>query len=290
MADTHNATPDPTINPTRHPYTLVAQAIAFIRAHAVDQPSLDMIAAHIGLSTFQCQRVFSEWAGVSPKRFLQYVTKERAREALRHTHDVLSTSLLVGLSGPGRLHDLIVTCEAMSPGEVKLHGAGITIEHGVAPTPFGPALLGWTTRGVCHVEFIDDACTRPSEQLHAHWPKATLRENHIAAGDLAQKIFPTIPAPGQLHLVLKGSNFQIKVWEALIRIPPGHVMSYGQLATLAGAPRAARAVGTAMAANTVGYLIPCHRVIRSDGDTGSYRWGSTRKAALLAWEAARATA
>lgn len=280
--------------PASHPYTLVAQAIAFIRAQAVEQPSLDTIAAHIGLSTFQCQRMFSQWAGVSPKRFLQYVTKERAREALRNTADVLTTSLLVGLSGPGRLHDLIVTCEAMSPGEVQLQGAGITIDYGVATTPFGPALLGWTSRGVCHMEFIDDAFVRLgeqlSEQLSAHWPHATLRENHSAAADLTQKIFPTIPAPGQLHLVLKGSNFQIKVWEALLRIQPGQVMSYGQLATLAGAPGAARAVGTAMAANTVGYLIPCHRVIRCDGETGNYRWGATRKAALLAWEAARAIA
>ena len=182
----------------------------------------------------------------------------------------------------------MVTCEAMSPGELKSHGAGITIEYGIADTPFGSAMIGWTTRGICHFEFIDDASIGPSSTLRAHWPNATLHENHTAGDALAQKIFPTTPAPGRLHLVLKGSNFQIKVWEALLRVPPGQLMSYSQLATLAGVPRASRAVGTAMAANTIGYLIPCHRVIRNDGETGSYRWGPTRKAALLAWEAARA--
>ena len=271
-----------------HPYVLVARAIDFIRANAVAQPSLETIAEHTGLSAFHFQRLFSEWAGVSPKRFLQYVTKERAREALRNASNILSTSLSVGLSTPSRLHDLIVTCEAMSPGELKSQGAGITVEHGVADTPFGPAMIGWTTRGVCHFEFIDDASMNAAKKLQAHWPNATLRENQGDTACLAQKIFPTTPAPGQLHLVLKGSNFQIKVWEALLRVQPGQLMSYSQLAALAGVPRASRAVGTAMAANSIGYLIPCHRVIRNDGDTGSYRWGPTRKAALLAWEAARA--
>ena len=271
-----------------HPYAQVAQAIDFIRENAVAQPSLEAIAAHIGLSPFHLQRLFSEWAGVSPKRFLQYVTKEHAKEALRQASDVLSASLSVGLSTPSRLHDLIVTCEAMSPGELKSQGAGINIEYGVGDTPFGSAMIGWTARGVCHFEFVDDASIRPSGTLQAHWPNAILLENNRAAYALAQKIFPMTPAPGKLHLVLKGSNFQIKVWEALLRVQPGQLMSYSQLATLAGVPRASRAVGTAMAANTIGYLIPCHRVIRSDGDTGSYRWGPTRKAALLAWEAARA--
>ena len=271
-------------------YAGIAQAIDYLRQHAAAQPTLGDIAAHVGMSTFYFQRLFAQWAGVSPKRFLQHLTKERARHVLRESADILAASFELGLSAPSRLHDLIVSCEAMSPREFKLNGAGVLIEHGTASTPFGPALIGWTTRGVCHFEFHDASAEQMAAAyrgLRDHWAHATLCDNNLAAAALAQKIFPTTPTPGNLHLVLRGTNFQIKVWEALLRIPPGRVMSYGQLATFAGAPRASRAVGSAMAANTIAYLIPCHRVIRSDGEIGQYRWHPTRKAALLGWEAAR---
>ena len=271
-------------------YVAVARAIDYIRKHALQQPTLDDIAAHIGMSPFHFQRLFAQWAGVSPKRFLQYLTKERARQVLLQTSDILAASLELGLSTPSRLHDLIVSCEAMTPGEFKQNGAGVAIEYGTTSTPFGLALIASTERGVCHFEFFDAAETPLDialQSLRDHWPHAALIENHAAARRLAQQIFPATPTPGTLHLVLRGTNFQIKVWEALLRIPPGRMMSYGQLAKMAGVPRASRAVGSAMAANTIGYLIPCHRVIRSDGDFGHYRWHPTRKAALLGWEAAR---
>ena len=274
-------------------YTAIAQAIDYIRRHAANQPPLEDIAAHVGMSAFHFQRLFAQWAGVSPKRFLQHLTKERARQVLRESSDILAASLELGLSTPSRLHDLIVSCEAMSPGEFKLQGTGVAIVYGFASTPFGSALIGWTPRGVCHFEFHeDDAAQREAARrcLYAHWPHAILTENNSAAESLARKIFPATPTPGTLHLVLRGTNFQIKVWEALLRIPPGRMLSYGQLATFAGTPRASRAVGSAMAANTIAYLIPCHRVIRSDGDIGQYRWHPTRKAALLGWEAARLAA
>ncbi len=275
-------------------YATVARAIGYIRLHAMHQPSLENIAAHVGLSAFHFQRLFTQWAGVSPKRFLQHITKQHALEVLRESTDILDASLQLGLSAPSRLHDLIVSCEAMSPGEFKQQGAGLVIEYGLSATPFGNALIGWTARGVCHFEFVDDAAIQPDaaqsnvllERLRMEWPHALINENKIAALTLAQKIFPSTPTPGNLHLVLKGTNFQIKVWEALLRIPPGRMLSYSQLATMAGAPKASRAVGSAMAANTIGYLIPCHRVIRHDGDIGHYRWDPTRKAALLGWEAA----
>ncbi len=275
-------------------YAAIARAIDYIRQHAMQQPPLDDIAAHVGMSPFHFQRLFAQWAGVSPKRFLQYLTKERARQVLLETSDILEASLELGLSTPSRLHDLIVSCEAMSPGEFKHNGAGVAIEYGTAATPFGMALIASTARGVCHFEFCDaffsEAGMPPDaalQSLRSHWPHATLIENNAAAKRLAEKIFPATPTRGTLHLVLRGTNFQIKVWEALLRIPPGRMMSYSQLATLAGAPRASRAVGSAMAANTIGYLIPCHRVIRNDGDIGHYRWNPIRKAALLGWEAAR---
>jgi AraC family transcriptional regulator of adaptative response/methylated-DNA-[protein]-cysteine methyltransferase len=271
-------------------YATVAEAIRYLRLHAQRQPSLDDIAAHVGMSPFHFQRLFVQWAGVSPKRFLQHLTKERARDVLRETPDILDAAFQLGLSSPSRLHDLVVSCDAMSPGELKQGGAGVMIGYGFAGTPFGQAFIGWTARGVCHVEFFDEGLMQPAaplQALRAAWPSASLNENQTAAEELAQKIFPVTPAQGKLHLVLKGTNFQIKVWEALLRIPPGRMLSYSQLAALAGVPRASRAVGSAMAANTIGYLIPCHRVIRNDGDIGHYRWDPVRKAALLGWEAAR---
>jgi len=268
---------------------MVARAIAFIRSHARRQPTLKEISDSLGLSEFHLQRIFSEWAGVSPKRFLQYVTKEYARQALRSSEDLLSVTLEAGLSSPGRLHDLMVTCEAMSPGEIKTLGAGLEIRFGEAPTPFGNALIAWTARGICHLGFVEDTASANAVAcLQQDWPAATLVQDRQRALQLATEIFNARPPAQPLHLMLRGTNFQIKVWEALISVAPGEVVSYTQLAHRAGAPKARRSVGTAIGKNDIALLIPCHRVIRETGEIGSYRWGSARKAALLAWEAAQA--
>ena len=269
----------------RHQYAAVARAIAFIRANAARQPSLAEIAAVAHVSEFHLQRLFSAWAGLSPKRFLQYLTKEHAREALRASTGVLDAALDAGLSGPGRLHDLMVSCEALTPGEIRTQGAGVELRHGYATTPLGDALLGWTARGVCHLAFCDDDHAAKLEILHKDWPAANFVRDDEAARALAARIFPAAPTPGKLHLLLRGTNFQIKVWEALLKIPPASLVSYGQLAGHLGRPRAARAVGSAVAANSIAWLIPCHRVIREDGDSSNYRWGVERKLALRAWEA-----
>lgn len=266
-------------------YAVVARAIDYLRRHALQQPSLAEVAQAVHLSEFHLQRVFAAWAGISPKRFLQYLTKEHARQALQASQDLLSVTAASGLSSAGRLHDLMVSCEAMTPGEIKRGGADLTLGWGHALTPFGDALVGWTPRGLCYLAFLEgDAPVRQAE-LQARWPAADYRRDDAQAQQWMDRVFTRTPQPGTLHLVLRGTNFQLKVWEALLRVEPSRVVSYSQLAQLAGAPRAQRAVGSALAANTIGYLIPCHRVIRESGDIGHYRWGSERKAAMLAWEA-----
>lgn len=270
-------------------YETVARAIAYIRSHARRQPTLNEISASLGLSEFHLQRMFSEWAGVSPKRFLQYVTKQYAKRALRESADVLSVTLDTGLSSPGRLHDLMVTCEAMSPGEIKALGAGLEIRFGDAPTPFGNALIAWTPRGICHLGFVEGAAMAHAVAgLQQDWPAAVLVQDRQRALQLASEIFHAGPSTQALHLMLRGTNFQIKVWEALISVASGEIVSYTQLAQRAGIPQAHRSVATAIAKNSIALLIPCHRVIRESGEIGSYRWGPDRKAALLAWEAAQA--
>jgi AraC family transcriptional regulator of adaptative response/methylated-DNA-[protein]-cysteine methyltransferase len=268
-------------------YATVAQAIAFIRANAQRQPSLQEIAAAVGLSEFHLQRLFSAWAGLSPKRFLQYLTKEHARAALRASAGVLDAALDAGLSGPGRLHDLMVSCEALTPGEVRELGGGVDLHYGLAATPCGDALFGWTASGLCHLAFCDDDREARLDELRGEWPAARLCRDDEGALALAGLVFPATPEPGRLHLLLRGTNFQIKVWEALLRTPPATLVSYGQLAAAAGSPRAQRAVGSALAANPIAYLIPCHRVIRENGESGAYRWGTERKMALRAWELGR---
>ncbi len=277
---------DTTRESARH-YQLVAQAIAYLRAQALQQPSLAEIAQHVGVSEHHFQRMFTDWAGVSPKRFLQYLTKEHAKLALRQSADVLTATYAAGLSAPGRLHDLIVSCEAVTPGEYKLQGAGLTIGYGYAETPFGQAALGWTPRGICYFEFLGDPEPGIPVGLLSAWSKAHLERDDEFAREWSARIFPGVPKAGRLHVVLRGTNFQLKVWEALLRIEPGRVVSYSQLATMVGAPNAQRAVGTALAANIVAYLIPCHRVIRENSEISHYRWDVSRKAAMLAWEAAR---
>lgn len=269
-------------------YQSVARAIDFIRAHAKRQPELGEIASHLGFSEHHFQRLFSEWAGISPKRFLQYVTKEYAREALRRSGDILSVAADAGLSGPGRLHDLMVSCEAMSPGEIKALGAGLEIRYGTAPTPFGLAQIAWTARGICHLGFFDaDGTPCAVACLRQEWPNATFLPDDSSALSHAATIFESNASARRLHLMLRGTNFQIKVWEALLSVPAGEVVSYSQLAARTGTPKACRSVGSAIGANCIALLIPCHRVIREGGEIGSYRWGSERKAAMIAREAAQ---
>ena len=269
-------------------YETVAEAIRFVRTHAGSQPSLNEIARHVRLSPHHLQRVFANWAGISPKRFLQFLTKEHAKDLLRRSRDVLSVASDAGLSGPGRLHDLMVVCEAMTPGEIGARGAGLTISYGFAESPFGRVLVGTTARGVCHLRFVETDSDQAAEaDLRAEWPKATFIRDDAAAHRLGKALFgPGGPDSAPLRVLLKGTNFQIKVWEALLRIPAGKVASYSGLAAAMGMPAAQRAVGSAVARNPVAYLVPCHRVIRESGDFNQYRWGVERKAALLAWESA----
>ncbi len=274
-----------------HPdYHRIETAIRYLEQHAAEQPSLERVAAHIGLSPCHFQRLFSAWAGVSPKRFLQYLTVENAKGLLRGSASVLDTALEVGLSGPGRLHDLFVGAEGMTPGEYKHRGRELELQFGFHPTPFGDCLLAMTSRGICRLAFVEPGeRAGVLEELRQSWSEATLVENPAAVARQLEQIFP--PAGGQsrqgLKVLLKGTNFQLKVWEALLRIPEGAAVSYGELAAAVGHPAAHRAVGTAVGANPVAYLIPCHRVLRSNGEIGGYRWGVTRKRAILAVEAAR---
>ena len=265
-------------------YDLVARAIGHLSSG--QEVSLTQLAEHLGVSEFHLQRVFSDWAGVSPKKFLQFISKERALAALRLERDVLSASLSAGLSSPGRLHDLLVTCEGVTPGEARALGAGLEIRYGMHRTALGTAFIGLTERGICHLRFTNEG-TDPVAELRDEWPEATLVDDPAGARARLESLAgPRAP----IRLWLKGTNFQLKVWEALLRVPEGELVSYGHLAGAAGMPTAVRAVASAVAANPVAWLVPCHRVIRSSGVLGQYRWGSERKAALIGWEAARRSA
>lgn len=278
---------DPLLNPLsqqRH-YERVAKAIQYLRSHAGAQPSLDELAQVMHLSPHHAQKLFTEWAGVSPKRYLQFLGKEHAKACLRASGSLLDVTHELGLSSTSRLHDLMVSCEAMTPAEYQTGGRGLPWACGVAESPFGLAVLAWTGRGICHFTFVQGDERENLDELMALWPQVQWRRSDAEAQAQMRLIFPGEGlGKGRIHVLLKGTNFQIKVWEALLRVKPGEMISYGQLARQVGAPKAARAVGGVMAANTVGFLIPCHRVIRDTGDLGHYRWGIERKAAMLAWE------
>lgn len=267
-------------------YARIERAIEFLAARWNDQPDLAAVAAHVGLSPAHFDRMFARWAGVSPMRFLRHLTKEEARRRLRAGASVLDTALDVGLSGPGRLHDLLVTCDAVTPGEAKRGGAGVEIRHGFAATPFGEALFAWTPRGLCGLTFVGPAAGAALEaDLRSEWPAADFVADEFGARELAARVFAASGGPLRLHL--RGTNFQLKVWRALLEIPPAQLTTYGDLARRLGAPTASRAVGGAVGANPISVLIPCHRVIRGTGVFGHYRWGAARKLALCGWEAAR---
>jgi AraC family transcriptional regulator of adaptative response/methylated-DNA-[protein]-cysteine methyltransferase len=270
-------------------YKRIEQAILFIEQQALEQPSLEEIAEHVGLSPYHFQRLFKRWAGVSPKRFLQYLTVECAKRLLRDSASVLDTSLEVGLSGPGRLHDLFVSVDAVTPGEYKTLGKDLVIEYGFHSTPFGECLVAATQRGLCFLGFVgEDTRQTALKSLRDTWPEATLQENPETASATIKGIFsPTASSIKEpVKILLHGTNFQLKVWEALLCIPKGAVTSYSTLSDAVGHSGASRAVGNAVGHNPIAYLIPCHRVLRTSGEIGGYRWGTPRKRAILAMEAA----
>ena len=273
--------------PGARDYERIARAIGYLQRHAGERPDLAAAARHVNLSEHHFQRLFTRWAGVSPKRFLQYLTLEHAKSRLTSTRSVLDLAGAVGLSGPGRLHDLFVTLEAMSPGEYRSGGAGLSIRYGVHESPFGAALIAITARGVCGLQFIAGT-GEAVDRLRQDWPDAELRRDPDATAPVSERLVrPLASRPGRaLALLVRGSNFQVKVWRALLELPFGSLATYGDIAGRIGAPGAARAVGTAVGANPIAWLIPCHRVIRESGALGGYRWGAERKTAMLGWEAA----
>ena len=286
---THAAgTADTAVARNARDYARIEAAILYLEAHFREQPTLDEVAGAAGLSPHHFQRLFRRWAGISPKRFGQFLTLDYARAQLAASASLLDAAYDAGLSGPSRLHDLFVTYEAMSPGAFKQGGAGVDIAWGVHPSPFGPCFVGLTGRGICALGFVDGEGRAVRDEFRRRWPAASFREEPDATAAVAARIFGGQPSGNEpLPLVACGTNFQLKVWEALLRIPPGRVTSYQALALSLGLPRSARAVGGAVAANPISYLIPCHRVIRRTGRFSNYEWGPARKRVMLGWEAAR---
>jgi AraC family transcriptional regulator of adaptative response/methylated-DNA-[protein]-cysteine methyltransferase len=271
-------------------YERIARAIRYLQACHAEQPDLASLAKVAGMSPFHFHRLFTAWTGITPKDFLQCLTLTHAKALLLKGQSVLDAALGAGLSGPGRLHDLAIMLEAASPGEVKSGGAGWTLSIGFADSPFGQCLIGEGPRGICHLSFTDaGGGTAAVATLQENWPRARLHRDDAVAARLAGGIFErpaSRHARPALRAYVKGTTFQVRVWRALLQLPPGTLVSYGRLAAALGQPAAARAVGTAVGHNPLAYLIPCHRVIRETGVIGGYRWGPVRKRAMLAWESA----
>jgi AraC family transcriptional regulator, regulatory protein of adaptative response / methylated-DNA-[protein]-cysteine methyltransferase len=269
-------------------YERIARVIRYLDENHADQPDLAALAKHAGLSRYHLHRLFTSWAGITPKDFLQCLTLTCAGRLLRNGRNVLDAALDAGLSSPGRLHDLCVSLEAASPGEVKSGGDGWTINIGFAGSPFGRFLVGESPRGICHLSFVEAGGEAAAvSALKTRWPRARLQRNDAVAGNFARRIFdrPAMGAtPAPLRAFVRGTPFQVRVWRALLQVRPGALVSYGELAAAVGRPAAARAVGSAVGQNPLAYLIPCHRVIRETGVIGDYRWGRVRKRAMLAWE------
>jgi len=268
-------------------YERVASVIRFLDQHHTEQPDLSALADAAGLSPFHFHRLFSTWAGVTPKDFLQCLTLEHVKQLLRDGDNVFDAAINAGLSGPGRLHDLCVTIEAASPGEMKTGGAGIQIDFGFAETPFGQALIAESKRGICYLSFVNgNGRTAARERLASEWPNAKLNRNDSRIAELTAAIFTdgrsTSRSP--LRTFVRGTPFQIRVWRALLRIPSGSLTTYGRLAEAIGQSKAARAVGSAVGANPISYIIPCHRVIQETGALGNYGGGQIRKQVMVGWE------
>lgn len=269
-------------------YQRIAKAIEFIHHSVTGQPSLEQIADHLNMSSFHFQRLFSRWAGVTPKRYLQILTVERAKSLLANARPVLEVSDAVGLSSGSRLYDQFVNIEAATPGEFKNKGKGLTITYSTQPSPFGKLFIAATHRGISKLSFIEDEEIRNQlQELQNAWPNAEFQEGHIDQANEIQSLFSgetNLSKPLSLHVA--GTNFQVNVWKALLEIPFGNITSYRQIAESIGNPNSSRAVGLAVGANPVAFIIPCHRVIRQNGGIGGYRWGKTRKHAIHAWESA----
>jgi len=276
------------MNSQKH-YQLIAEALHWLCENQQDQPGLEELADHVGLSQPYVQRLFQEWAGVSPKQFLKYLTKVQAMERLRQGQTVLDSAISSGLSGPGRLHDLLITTQAMTPGEAKRKGMGVDVDFGYGFTPFGEALLAWTDKGVCFLGFCHEEGKQFTwDHFKQQWPDANLIENSLEANKRLAAIFDETEQK-HLKVWLRGSPFQLKVWEALLGLPGGTHCTYGQLAAFTGHAGASRAAGSAVGRNPVSWLIPCHRVINSLGGLGGYRWGTITKKAMIGYEAAVST-
>ena len=271
-----------------HYYT-IEKAIRYIENNHLQQPSLDDISQAVNLSKYHFQRLFKEWAGISPGDFLHYITFNHAKEMLKE-NDLLQTSLKLGLSSPSRLNDLFIKIEAVTPGEYKKKGEGLTVVYGFADTPFGTALLAHTDRGLSNLIFCEkNGETEALRELQHIWSRAEFKEDSTKAREAVRQIFKIgdpIEKERPLSLHLRGTEFQLKVWKGLLNIPQGNLISYGHLAQKIGSPKAARAVGSALANNPLAYIIPCHRVIRESGIINNYRWGSARKKIIIGWEQA----
>ena len=271
-------------------YDRVEAAIRYLARHRERQPELAELAAHIGLSQSHLHRLFSRWAGVTPKRFLEFLTVQHAKKLLDNSESVLAAAHGSGLTGPGRLHDHFVTVEAVTPGEYRSRGAGLTIRFGTGESPFGPVFVAWTERGLCRVGFVADGdVTDEKEALRRVWERASFEGDETMSMALARSIFsaPYEAERCPLTVHVRGTNFQLAVWRALLRVPPGQVVTYGRLAEAVGRAQAARATGSAVGRNPIAFLIPCHRVIRAEGMVGNYAGGTIRKHSMLAWEASR---
>ena len=266
-------------------FARIARAIEYLYDHAAEQPDLAQVAAAVHVSPEHLQREFSAWAGISPKKMLQHISISRAKEALKNSESVAEAAHCGGLSGTGRLHDLFINIEKMTPGEYKNGGAGLQIDYCLIPSPFGDLLAAATHKGICFMRFSDDL-SAALDELRAEYPNARLVERETESHRQAAKAFgsPSDRCGGSVTLHIKGTPFQLKVWQALLAIPAGRLQSYGAVAQAAGSSKAARAVGTAIGKNPVAVLIPCHRVIRESGIIGGYRWQRGRKMAILAHE------
>jgi AraC family transcriptional regulator of adaptative response/methylated-DNA-[protein]-cysteine methyltransferase len=291
--ETSMLSPDRTSNPmplaaAAADYDVVRRAIGHIRGHWREQPEIETIAEAAGVTPTELHHLFRRWAGLTPKAFLQALTLDGARQLLRDSASVLDATYEVGLSGPGRLHDLFVTHEAMSPGEWKTGGGGLTIYFGFHPSPFGSALVMATARGLAGLAFADHGEERAAlEDMKGRWPRANYVEDSARTAAVAKRIFDPSKwqASEPLRVVLIGTDWEVRVWETLLQIPMGRLTTYSDIATKIRKPTAARAVGTAVGKNPISFVVPCHRVVGKSGDVTGYHWGITRKRAMLGWEA-----
>jgi AraC family transcriptional regulator, regulatory protein of adaptative response / methylated-DNA-[protein]-cysteine methyltransferase len=269
-------------------YQRIEQAIRYLEENFQRQPELDEVAEKVHLSPFHFQRIFTEWAGISPKRFLQYLTVDFLKKKLQETRNLNEAAEAAGLSAQSRVYDLFTTLEAVTPLEYKQRGRGIRVEYGIHETPFGQALMGVTERGVCWLSFLstDEDPHFELEKMKEHWHQSVFHHNEPVTKEYMQKIFSRKSTSDKVHLLVKGTNFQVKVWRALLQLPMGSVTTYQDIACRIHQPRALQAVGSAVGSNHIAYLIPCHRVIRKDGVLGQYRWDAVRKKSIIGWEMA----